>query len=81
MKGIALILFCGVIFSHATETELKTDDGYADNYTKDTYNPSGDSYICSINGANGVLIPHENCHKFYRCAAGKPVSHLIVPKV
>ncbi|XP_050667931.1 uncharacterized protein LOC126967486 [Leptidea sinapis] len=30
--------------------------------------------ICGKNGSDGVLIAHENCNQFYKCAHGVPVA-------
>ncbi|CAH1637291.1 unnamed protein product [Spodoptera littoralis] len=35
--------------------------------------------ICSSPDSEGVLVAHENCNEFYRCADGKPIHHQCAP--
>ncbi|XP_063367791.1 GATA zinc finger domain-containing protein 14-like [Cydia amplana] len=37
-------------------------------------NPSEAPIICAAEGSNGVLVAHENCNQFYKCAYGVPVA-------
>ncbi|CAG9133187.1 unnamed protein product [Plutella xylostella] len=30
--------------------------------------------LCASKGSEGLLLPHENCSNFYKCAGGKPVA-------
>nr|AAP33177.1 peritrophin 1 [Mamestra configurata] len=37
-------------------------------------NPGEAPSICAAEGSNGILVAHQNCNQFYKCAEGRPVT-------
>ncbi|XP_045501405.1 uncharacterized protein DDB_G0290685-like [Colias croceus] len=70
---------------HIPEPEDSGNDGGNDNGGNDNggngndgngscnCNPGEAPSICGKDGSDGVLIAHENCNQFYKCAYGVPV--------
>ncbi|XP_022824375.1 uncharacterized protein LOC111354946 [Spodoptera litura] len=66
MKDTVLLLLCAVALAHT----------YDRNSEQCNCDPSQAKQICEFHiDSDDVLVAHENCDKFYKCANGKPVAY------
>nr|AWI47792.1 peritrophin A-like protein [Spodoptera frugiperda] len=66
MKDTVLLLLCAVALAHS----------YVHNTQRCNCDPSEARQICESNyGLDDVLVAHEYCDKFYKCANGRPVAY------
>ncbi|CAH0588141.1 unnamed protein product [Chrysodeixis includens] len=67
MKDLIFLVLCALALAHGVDQDLKG--------RQCNCNPSEAQQICEANyGSDNILIAHENCDKFYKCAHGKPVA-------
>ncbi|MDK0809134.1 chitin binding domain-containing protein, partial [Clostridium perfringens] len=70
MKDAVILLLCAIALADGFNHELLS------NSRSCNCNPSEAQQICEANyGKDDVLIAHENCDKFYKCANGKPFPY------
>ncbi|KAF9411309.1 hypothetical protein HW555_009874 [Spodoptera exigua] len=66
MKDTVLVLLCAVALAHSYDGSTQPCN----------CDPSEAKQICESHyGLEDVLVAHENCDKFYKCANGKPVVY------
>ncbi|XP_028043649.1 chondroitin proteoglycan-2-like, partial [Bombyx mandarina] len=69
LKGILLVLYA-VALSNASVIKENTNKA-----TKGVNFESGKATeICARIGSDGILVAHEHCTRFYKCAEGRPVA-------
>ncbi|KAJ8718588.1 hypothetical protein PYW08_002825 [Mythimna loreyi] len=44
-------------------------------------NPGEAPSICAAEGSDGILVAHQNCNQFYKCADGGPVTFSCAPSL
>nr|AAR06265.1 peritrophic membrane chitin binding protein 1 [Trichoplusia ni] len=65
MKDQIILVLCALALARGVDLDLKRQQCNC--------NPSEAQQICEANyGSDNILIAHENCDKFYKCAHGKP---------
>ncbi|KAJ0175048.1 hypothetical protein K1T71_009189 [Dendrolimus kikuchii] len=73
MKGAVLSLLCAIIIAQGRELPTKQSDKTCN------CNPNEAQSICAERYSDNILIAHEYCNKFYKCANGLPVGFLCNP--
>ncbi|XP_053611407.1 chondroitin proteoglycan-2-like [Plodia interpunctella] len=59
--------------SNSNEGESSVEDISKEDSTEEAIEENVVNRICALENSEGLLIPHEDCRKFYICAGGKPV--------